>query len=76
MTADRKTSAYAAAGVDIDAQEKGLARVKKLAKSTFTRRVKTPLDVSFDRISAIAAVSPEMMVERGLLLTAMLITSS
>ena len=29
-------SAYAAAGVDIDAQEKGLARVKKLAKSTFT----------------------------------------
>jgi len=36
MTSDRKTSAYAAAGVDIDAQEKGLARVKKLAKSTFT----------------------------------------
>ncbi len=33
---DRKPSAYAAAGVDIDAQEKGLARVKKLAKSTFT----------------------------------------
>jgi phosphoribosylformylglycinamidine cyclo-ligase len=31
-----KPSAYAAAGVDIDAQEKGLARVKKLAKSTFT----------------------------------------
>ena len=29
-------SAYARAGVDIDAQEKGLARVKKLAKSTFT----------------------------------------
>jgi phosphoribosylformylglycinamidine cyclo-ligase len=31
-----KPSAYARAGVDIDAQEKGLARVKKLAKSTFT----------------------------------------
>src|ERR1700759_2056567 len=31
-----KPSAYAAAGVDIDAQEKGLARVKKLEKSTFT----------------------------------------
>src|SRR6476659_2775307 len=31
-----KPSAYAAAGVDIDAQEKGLARVKRLAKSTFT----------------------------------------
>jgi phosphoribosylformylglycinamidine cyclo-ligase len=36
MTLDRKPSAYAEAGVDIDAQEKGLARVKKLAKSTFT----------------------------------------
>ena len=32
-------SAYAAAGVDIDAQEKGLARVKNLAKSTFTAGV-------------------------------------
>jgi phosphoribosylformylglycinamidine cyclo-ligase len=31
-----RRSAYAAAGVDIDAQEKGLARVKQLAKSTFT----------------------------------------
>jgi phosphoribosylformylglycinamidine cyclo-ligase len=31
-----KPSAYAEAGVDIEAQEKGLARVKKLAKSTFT----------------------------------------
>jgi phosphoribosylformylglycinamidine cyclo-ligase len=29
-------SAYAAAGVDIDAQEKGLAGIKRLAKSTFT----------------------------------------
>ena len=31
-----KTSAYAAAGVDIDAQEAGLAQVKELARSTFT----------------------------------------
>lgn len=36
MNENRSKSAYAAAGVDIDAQEKGLARVKKLAKSTFT----------------------------------------
>jgi phosphoribosylformylglycinamidine cyclo-ligase len=36
MTQPPKPSAYAQAGVDIDAQEKGLARVKKLAKSTFT----------------------------------------
>src|SRR4051794_8002214 len=36
MTTPAPKSAYAAAGVDIDAQEKGLARVKKLAKSTFT----------------------------------------
>jgi phosphoribosylformylglycinamidine cyclo-ligase len=36
MSAPPKPSAYAQAGVDIDAQEKGLARVKKLAKSTFT----------------------------------------
>jgi len=35
MSAPSK-SAYAQAGVDIDAQEKGLARVRKLAKSTFT----------------------------------------
>jgi phosphoribosylformylglycinamidine cyclo-ligase len=34
-----KTGAYAKAGVDIDAQEKGLARVKKLARSTFTSGV-------------------------------------
>ena len=39
MASDRKPSAYAEAGVDIDAQEKGLARVKKLAKSTFTSGV-------------------------------------
>jgi phosphoribosylformylglycinamidine cyclo-ligase len=37
--ASSKPSAYAEAGVDIDAQEKGLARVKKLAKSTFTAGV-------------------------------------
>ena len=36
-------SAYAAAGVDIDAQEKGLARVKQLAKSTFTPGVLTEI---------------------------------
>lgn len=36
MSIDTTKSAYARAGVDIDAQEKGLARVKKLAKSTFT----------------------------------------
>jgi phosphoribosylformylglycinamidine cyclo-ligase len=36
MSAHPKPSAYAQAGVDIDAQDKGLARVKKLAKSTFT----------------------------------------
>lgn len=36
MSIDTTKSAYAKAGVDIDAQEKGLARVKKLAKSTFT----------------------------------------
>jgi phosphoribosylformylglycinamidine cyclo-ligase len=38
-----KSSAYAAAGVDIDAQEKGLARVKQLAKSTFTPGVLTEI---------------------------------
>ncbi|HEY0781454.1 MAG TPA: phosphoribosylformylglycinamidine cyclo-ligase, partial [Thermoanaerobaculia bacterium] len=32
-------SAYRDAGVDIDAQERGLAEVKKLAKQTFTRGV-------------------------------------
>ncbi len=34
-----KTSAYAQAGVDIDAQEQGLAKIKKLAKSTATAGV-------------------------------------
>lgn len=43
MTTPTPKSAYAAAGVDIDAQEKGLARVKKLAKSTFTPGVLTEI---------------------------------
>jgi phosphoribosylformylglycinamidine cyclo-ligase len=42
-TSPNPKSAYAAAGVDIDAQEKGLARVKKLAKSTFTPGVLTEI---------------------------------
>src|SRR5215213_2008790 len=41
MSAQGKPSAYA--GVDIDAQEKGLARVKTLAKSTFTPGVLTEI---------------------------------
>ncbi len=36
-------SAYAAAGVDIDAQEAGLKKVKKLARSTFTQGVLTDI---------------------------------
>jgi phosphoribosylformylglycinamidine cyclo-ligase len=36
-------SAYVRAGVDIDAQEKGLARVKKLARATFTPGVLTEI---------------------------------
>jgi phosphoribosylformylglycinamidine cyclo-ligase len=43
MSENRKTSAYARAGVDIDAQEQGLARVKQLAKSTFTPGVLTEI---------------------------------
>jgi phosphoribosylformylglycinamidine cyclo-ligase len=39
VSADSKKSAYAASGVDIDAQERGLAGVKKLARSTFTAGV-------------------------------------
>jgi len=35
----KKGGAYAAAGVDIDAQERGLEGVKRLAKSTFTAGV-------------------------------------
>jgi phosphoribosylformylglycinamidine cyclo-ligase len=36
MPRDESKSAYAAAGVDIDAQDEALRRVKKLVKSTFT----------------------------------------
>jgi phosphoribosylformylglycinamidine cyclo-ligase len=36
MSAPEQQSAYARAGVDIDAQERGLAEVKKLARATFT----------------------------------------
>ncbi len=36
MARDDSKSAYAAAGVDIDAQDEALRRVKKLVKSTFT----------------------------------------
>jgi phosphoribosylformylglycinamidine cyclo-ligase len=43
MSAAPPKSAYAAAGVDIDAQEVGLARVKKLARSTFTPGVLTEI---------------------------------
>jgi len=39
MVRDPKTSAYASSGVDIDAQEKGLAGVKEIARSTFTSGV-------------------------------------
>src|SRR6202521_4763261 len=35
MTGTDKSSAYKSAGVDIDAQERGLARVKELARATF-----------------------------------------
>ena len=39
MAGEPGKSAYASAGVDIDAQERGLARVKELARSTFTKGV-------------------------------------
>lgn len=39
MWGKKKGGAYAAAGVDIDAQEKGLEGVKELARSTFTSGV-------------------------------------
>ncbi|HRC85558.1 MAG TPA: phosphoribosylformylglycinamidine cyclo-ligase [Thermoanaerobaculia bacterium] len=39
MNTPTQNSAYQAAGVDIDAQERGLAEVKRLAKSTFTTAV-------------------------------------
>jgi phosphoribosylformylglycinamidine cyclo-ligase len=38
MTSESK-SAYAQAGVDIDAQDKVLAKIKKLVRSTFTDAV-------------------------------------
>ena len=43
MTGSGKPSAYGSAGVDIDAQEKGLARVKELARATFTPGVLTDI---------------------------------
>ena len=41
--AEQPESAYAAAGVDIDAQEAGLKKVKKLARGTFTKGVLTDI---------------------------------
>jgi phosphoribosylformylglycinamidine cyclo-ligase len=43
MTDAGKTTAYKSAGVDIDAQERGLARVKELARATFTPGVLTDI---------------------------------
>lgn len=43
MSDSSTPSAYREAGVDIDAQERALARVKKLAKKTFTRGVLTEI---------------------------------
>ena len=43
MSQQKPQSAYAAAGVDIDAQERGLRDVKRLAKSTFTAGVLTEI---------------------------------
>ena len=43
MTTDRPDSAYRAAGVDIDAQDKALGKVKKLVKSSFTKGVVSEL---------------------------------
>ena len=43
MAKKRSTGAYAAAGVDIGAQDRALAEVKKLARSTFTPGVLTDL---------------------------------
>jgi phosphoribosylformylglycinamidine cyclo-ligase len=43
MSSPAKPSAYAQAGVDIDAQEKGLAQVRKLARATFTPGVLTEI---------------------------------
>src|ERR1700726_4868345 len=43
MTDAGKITAYQSAGVDIDAQERGLARVKELARATFTPGVLTEI---------------------------------
>ena len=43
MAKREKGSAYAAAGVDIDAQERALVEVRKLARSTFTPGVLSDL---------------------------------
>jgi phosphoribosylformylglycinamidine cyclo-ligase len=43
MTTDPSDSAYRAAGVDIDAQDKALKKVKKLVKSSFTKGVVSEL---------------------------------
>jgi phosphoribosylformylglycinamidine cyclo-ligase len=43
MTDRRDKTAYAEAGVDIDAQDRALARVKKLARKTFTPGVLTEI---------------------------------
>ena len=43
MSESRSDSAYAAAGVDIDAQDRALREVKKLARATFTDGVLTEI---------------------------------
>ena len=43
MTAESSDSAYKSAGVDIDAQDRALAKVKKLVKSSFTKGVVSEL---------------------------------
>src|SRR5690606_12522801 len=43
MSRAREPGAYAAAGVDIEAQEKGLREVGKLARATFTPGVLTEI---------------------------------
>jgi len=43
MTADAADSAYKSSGVDIDAQDRALAKVKKLVKSSFTKGVVSEL---------------------------------
>jgi phosphoribosylformylglycinamidine cyclo-ligase len=43
VTADASDSAYKSSGVDIDAQDRALAKVKKLVKSSFTKGVVSEL---------------------------------